>query len=84
MIYIGDINPLMKAIEHVMVDKDINNNDIAIHMNKSKQTVSNLLNCRQKNITLDTLLSLCQSIGCKLEINIIPENTAGSADTTIK
>lgn len=72
MIYQGDIKPLLKMVDHVMVDKELSNNAIADTMGKSKQTISNLLNGRQPNVTLETLLALCQAIGCQLVIDIVP------------
>lgn len=70
MIYTGNINDIMKAIEHVKIDYDISNTNIAQAMGKSKQTVSNLLNGQSNNITLNTLLSLCDAVGCNLKIEI--------------
>ena len=70
MIYRGDINDIIKMIKHIQVEYNISNNDIADNLGKSKQTVSNLLNGRQTNITLDTLLNLCNAVDCELEINI--------------
>ena len=70
MIYSGDINDIIKMIKHIQVEYNISNNDIAANLGKSKQTVSNLLNGRQTNITLDTLLKLCNAVDCELEINI--------------
>lgn len=70
MIYTGNIIDIMKVIEHVKVDYDINNTDIAQAMGKSKQTVSNLLNGQSNNITLNTLLSLCNAVDCNLKIEI--------------
>lgn len=72
MIYQGDIKPLLKMVDHVMIDKELSNNAIADTMGKSKQTISNLLNGRQPNVTLETLLALCQAIGCQLVIDIVP------------
>ena len=70
MIYKGDIKDIIKAIKHIKIDNDISNGDIAERMGKSKQTVSNLLNGRQPNLTLETLLSLCNAIDCDLVIDI--------------
>lgn len=71
MIYNGNVKEILKAVEHIKIDKDINNNDIAERTGKSKQTISNLLNGQSKNITLDTLLSLCNAIDCDLIIDIV-------------
>lgn len=54
-----------------MIDKDIRQKDICNITGWSRATVSNLLNGRQTNITLDTLLSLCNAIGCDLYIDIV-------------
>ena len=70
MIYNNNLKDIMKLIEHVKIDNDISNNDIANKMRKSKQTVSNLLNCKQTNITLDTLEKLCNAVNCDLIIDI--------------
>lgn len=72
MIYNGNIHELMKIIEHIKIDYDINNTDISLAMGKSKQTVSNLLNGQTPNITLGTLISLCDAINCDLHIDIVP------------
>lgn len=72
MIYTGNVIDIMKAIEHIKVDYDINNTDIAQAMGKSKQTISNLLNGQSNNITLNTLLSLCNAVKCNLIIDIVP------------
>lgn len=70
MLYNGDITEIIKAIEHIKIDYNISNNEIAERMGKSKQTVSNILKGRQPNMTLDTLLSLCNAIDCNLKIEI--------------
>lgn len=70
MIYKNNIQDIMKQIKHIMLDKDIRQADIVEKTGQSKGTISNLLNCKSKNITLDTLLMLCDAIDCQLEINI--------------
>nr|DAQ62242.1 MAG TPA: Cro/C1-type HTH DNA-binding domain protein [Caudoviricetes sp.] len=74
MIYNGNIMDIMKIIEHLKIDLEMTNNEIAAKMGKSKQTVSNLLNGQSKNITLDTLNNLCDAIGCDLIIDIRKRN----------
>lgn len=71
MKYTGNIHDLMKIIEHIKVDYNIANTDIAENMGKSKQTVSNLLNGQTSNITLNTLISLCNAVDCDLIIDIV-------------
>ena len=75
MKYDGNITNILKAIEHIKIDKNISNNNIAERMGKSKQTISNLLNGRQPNMTLDTLLSLCHAVDCDLIIDFVPKET---------
>ncbi|WP_313069816.1 helix-turn-helix domain-containing protein [Lacrimispora sp.] len=70
MKYEGNINDIMKVIEHIKIDYEINNTEIAKSMGKSKQTVSNLLNGQTGNITLNTLVALCNAVGCELHIDI--------------
>ena len=72
MIYNNNIDDIMKQIKHIMLDKDIKQTDIVSKTGQNKGTISNLLNCKSKNITLDTLLMLCNAIDCQLEINIKP------------
>lgn len=74
MIYNGNIMDIMKSIEHLKIDLEMTNNEIAAKMGKSKQTISNLLNGQSKNITLDTLNNLCDAMGCDLIIDIKKRN----------
>lgn len=69
--YKDNIQDIMLQIQHIMIDKDIRQKDICNITGWSRATVSNLLNGRQTNITLDTLLSLCNAIGCDLYIDIV-------------
>ncbi len=74
MVYNNNIDDIMKLIKHIMIDNDIKQTDIVEKTGQSKSTISNLLNGKSKNITLDTLLMLCNAVGCQLEINIKPKN----------
>lgn len=69
MIYDNNVLDIMKKIEHIKIDNNITNNDIAKSTGKSKQTVSNLLNGQSKNITLDTLKNLVNAVGYDLIID---------------
>ena len=69
--YKDNIQDIMLQIQHIMIDKDIRQKDICNITGWSRATVSNLLNGRQTNITLDILLSLCNAIGCDLYIDIV-------------
>lgn len=73
MIYNNNIDDIMKQIKHIMIDHDIKQSDIVEKTGQSKSTISNLLNGKSKNITLDTLLMLCNAVNCQLEINIKPK-----------
>lgn len=74
MIYTNNIEDVMKQIKHIMLDKNIKQVDIMEETGLAKGTISNLLNCKSKNITLDTLVMLCRACDCQLEVNIIPNN----------
>ena len=64
----NSITELHKLIKHTMIDEDIQASELAIKMNKSKQSISNLL--KQDNYTLNTLYHLCNALNCELHIDI--------------
>ena len=66
----NNIENITNAIKHIMIDKEIKQKDIAIKTGLSKQAVSNLLNNRTENITLDTLKKLCDALECRIYIDI--------------
>ena len=68
--YTGNIEPITTTLKHIMLDKNIKQKKISEYTGLSKQTISNLLNNRNDNMTLDTLKMLCDSIGLKLIIAI--------------
>lgn len=68
--YTGNIEPITTTLKHIMLDKNIKQKNISEYTGLSKQTISNLLNNRNDNMTLDTLKMLCDSIGLKLIIAI--------------
>lgn len=70
MIY-KDIDTIMLMIKHKMLDKGIKQKDIVRSTGYKTATISNLLNGRSKNVTLDTVVMLCHAIGCDLDINLI-------------
>lgn len=65
---------LMTKVKHIMIDKGIKQTDLKKNMNVSKQTISNLLNAKQLNLTLDTLVQLCSGLECDLYIDIVPKD----------
>lgn len=67
-----DTDKLLLQLKHIMLDKNIKQIDIAGKTGLNKVTVSHLLNGKSKNLTLDTLVMLCNACDCQLDINIIP------------
>lgn len=70
MTYNGNIDIILNKLEHIKVDTKQSNNDIAEKLGKSKQTVSNIFKGRQPNMSLDTLMRLCNAMDCDLIIDI--------------
>lgn len=66
----NNIQDITNAIKHIMIDKNMRQKDLCSATGLSKQAISNLLNNRTENITLDTLDRLCKAIGCELIIVI--------------
>lgn len=73
MVY-NNIEDITKMIKHIMIDNNIKQKDIVEKSNWTKQTVSNLLNNRTKNIGIDTLKELCDALGYNLCIEIKKSN----------
>ncbi len=65
------VSDLQKLIKHVMIDTDMQQADLAQRLNKSKQSISNLIN-KQDNYTINTLYQICNAMGCDLIIDIKP------------
>lgn len=66
---------IIKALNHIMIDQDIKNKDVAPRLETTPQTVSNLLNPNYRpdaSMTIDTLYTLCRALNCQLVIDIIP------------
>lgn len=72
MKYNNDISDIQKHIKHIIIDLDIQQQDIAFKMDKSKQAVNKLLNDPKSNYTLNTLYQLCNALNCDLYIDIKP------------
>lgn len=62
-------NKINKALKIAMIQHNINNNDLAARLEKSKQATSNLL--KQDNYTLDTLDNLLNALGYKLKLTFV-------------
>lgn len=72
MKYNNNISDIQKHIKHIIIDSDIQQQDIAFKMDKSKQAVNKLLNDTKSNYTLNTLYQLCNALNCDLYIDIKP------------
>lgn len=66
-----NIDKIMLDIKLMMVTKGIKQTEIALKTGWSAQAISNLLSGRQDNITLNTLYTLVDAIGCSLDISIM-------------
>ena len=72
--YTGNVNDIMIMIKHIMLDKDIKQKDICNATGWSKGTVSNLLNGRTANPSLNIILELCRACNCNFLIDIKQDN----------
>ena len=64
MEYNGNIEELTKVIKCKMIEKDVK------QKGWSQSTVSNILNNRTPNPSLELLLNICNAMDCKLIIDI--------------
>lgn len=72
---------LILQIKHYMLDNNLKQKDIVVRTGLSKQTISNLLNGRSKNMTLDTLFMLLNALDCNLSVSL---NEKDNTDNTSK
>lgn len=72
---------LILQIKHYMLDNKLKQKDIVARTGLSKQTISNLLNGRSKNMTLDTLFMLLNALDCNLSVSL---NKNNNTDNTSK
>lgn len=72
---------LILQIKHYMLDNKLKQKDIVACTGLSKQTISNLLNGRSKNMTLDTLFMLLNALDCNLSVSL---NKKDNTDNTSK
>lgn len=70
MIYDGNSDKIIDLIKHNMIDARKQQKDIIEYTGLNKGTVSNFLNYKSSNPTLDTLKLYCDAIGCELHIEI--------------
>jgi transcriptional regulator with XRE-family HTH domain len=71
---------LILRIKHYMLDNNLKQKDIVVATGLSKQTISNLLNGRSKNMTLDTLFMLLNALDCNLSISLNKKDTISKKD----
>ena len=72
---------LMCKIKEYMQLTNIKITDVAQRTNLSKSTISNLLNARQKTITLDNLNRVANALDCNLYIELRPRHNRSTKHT---
>jgi len=70
--YDGNSDKVIDLIKHTMIDTRAQQKDIAAKTGLNKGTVSNFLNYKSSNPTLDTLKMYCDAMECDLIIDIVP------------
>lgn len=73
MIYNGNSDKVIDLIKHTMIDTRTQQKDIVEKTGLNKGTVSNFLNYKSSNPTLDTLKMYCDAMECNLMIDIVPK-----------
>lgn len=73
MIYDGNVDKVIDLIKHKMIDTRTQQKDIVAKTGLNKGTISNFLNYKSSNPTLDTLKMYCDTMGCELHIDIQPK-----------
>ena len=68
--YINNQDDILKLINNYMIDNDIKQKDIVEATGLSKQTVSNLLNGRNTNMTLNSVFNLINALDCNLFMSL--------------
>lgn len=71
MIYDGNVDNIIDLIKHKMIDTRTQQKDIVLKTGLNKGTISNFLNYKSSNPTLDTLKMYCDAMGCELHIDIV-------------
>lgn len=72
MRYDGNTDKVIDMIKHAMVDTRTQQKHIVEKTGLNKGTISNFLNYKSSNPTLDTLKMYCDAMGCDLIIDIVP------------
>lgn len=73
MKYNGNIDKVIDLIKHTMIDTRTQQKDIVEKTGLNKGTISNFLNYKSSNPTLDTLKMYCDAMNCELIIDIVPK-----------
>lgn len=68
MIYCGNAKDVLIEIRKKILEKGIQDKDIASELGKTKAALSGMW--KQDNVKLNTLYDICEVIGCDIEINI--------------
>lgn len=80
MRYDGNTDKIIDLIKHAMVDTRTQQKDIVEKTGLNKGTISNFLNYKSSNPTLDTLRMYCDAMGCDLIIDIVPRAKENEID----
>lgn len=72
MKYDGNIDKVIDLIKHAMIDTRTQQKDIVAKTGLNKGTISNFLNYKSSNPTLDTLKMYCDAMDCDFVIDIVP------------
>lgn len=63
---------LLKALEEIRTAQHMSKEDLAGHMGKKREVVSRLLNNKESNPTLETLIELLSAMGITADITLRP------------
>ena len=80
MKYDGNTDKVIDLIKHSMIDTRTQQKDIVEKTGLNKGTISNFLNYKSSNPTLDTLRMYCDAMGCDLIIDIVPRAKENGTD----
>ena len=65
-----------------MIDNNIKQKDIANTTGLSRQTISNLLNGRNTNMTFNSIFNLTNAIGAKIDLTLFKSKDNTTAENT--
>lgn len=64
---------ILLELQAIMLKTKISKKDLADRLNITQSALSSRFN--QKNISIDTLLELCNAIGVDMQVNFLPSDT---------